>query len=393
MNILVLADTHTVGEWNAIISAFTWLRNRNKKYHLFLVSYGALNASDNELFYQYFQIPNAQSSDQEKGYWQLLEEFVVATRALRAIKKHSFDLIIGSDYRLILASFFIFRSIPKLFWFHGFRHVHISRPAWNHVYTRLQCALEKLCWIGATQFLIPSKSALTLVQRELGIYKHLLKPEILPNTVHPFFLSTQNRTKKAYSSNMITFLYSGRIAEKKGLPQLVEAFEAYCLHAHESQSQLIIAYPSHNFDANLYNLLIQKVQKSHLHSRIKFIKDASRHTIKRLYADAFFCILPSELEVSSMFALESLASGTPILATAVGENMNLLTPLHETLLLNNNSPLVIAKHLEAISQKIFPLKSIRIKIKRLYNKTYFQMTVNKLEALLRTYSTAQQHQE
>ena len=70
------------------------------------------------------------------------------------------------------------------------------------------------------------------------------------------------------------------------------------------------------------------------------------------YNAADFCVIPSYYESFSLVAMESLACGTPVLATAVGEISDLAAMCGSCRIIEDNSPASLARHMEDMLDSI-----------------------------------------
>jgi glycosyltransferase involved in cell wall biosynthesis len=104
-----------------------------------------------------------------------------------------------------------------------------------------------------------------------------------------------------------TFVYVGRLASQKGLPVALEAL------AELGQGRLLVVG-----DGPERGSLEQLVRKLSLADRVTFAGPRSRDDVLRAFAGARAAVLPSLWENLPHAAVEALAVGTPVVATAVG---------------------------------------------------------------------------
>jgi D-inositol-3-phosphate glycosyltransferase len=64
----------------------------------------------------------------------------------------------------------------------------------------------------------------------------------------------------------------------------------------------------------------------------------SQDKLPHLYSAADVCVIPSHYESFGLVALESLACGTPVVATDVGDMTNILTDRISGTVIGNNTP-------------------------------------------------------
>jgi len=104
-----------------------------------------------------------------------------------------------------------------------------------------------------------------------------------------------------------TFVYVGRLASQKGLPVALEAL------AELGDGRLLVIG-----DGPERGALEELVQKLSLGDRVTFAGSRSRDDVLRAFAGARAAVLPSLWENLPHAAVEALAVGTPVVATAVG---------------------------------------------------------------------------
>jgi glycosyltransferase involved in cell wall biosynthesis len=104
-----------------------------------------------------------------------------------------------------------------------------------------------------------------------------------------------------------TFVYVGRLASQKGLPVALEAL------AEVGEGRLLVIG-----DGPERGALEQLVQKLSLGDRVTLAGSRSREDVLRAFAGARAAVLPSLWENLPHAAVEALAVGTPVIATAVG---------------------------------------------------------------------------
>lgn len=134
------------------------------------------------------------------------------------------------------------------------------------------------------------------------------KVEVMYNGVEPLFLEEQGSVAPDRSE----LLYVGRLAPGKGLNDLVEAFRR--VHTLYPAAHLSIAG-----DGSLSGSLLAAIEQDGLTNDITLLGHISaRDTLRSMYQRAWALVLPSYHEGLPGVMLESMACGTPVVATAVG---------------------------------------------------------------------------
>ena len=104
-----------------------------------------------------------------------------------------------------------------------------------------------------------------------------------------------------------TFVFAGRLTAQKGLPSALEAV------ARVPDASLVLVG-----DGPERESLEQLAAELEIDGRVRFLGARPREETVRLLAGAFAALLPSAWENLPHAAVEALAVGTPVLATAVG---------------------------------------------------------------------------
>jgi glycosyltransferase involved in cell wall biosynthesis len=108
-------------------------------------------------------------------------------------------------------------------------------------------------------------------------------------------------------------LFVGRLASNKGLVPLVEAFAT--LANHDPTATLVLV----GEDGGMQAAVEQRARERNLSSRVRltgFVSD--ERLLAGGFRDARLLVLPSEYEAFGLVLLESLAQGTPVIASRVG---------------------------------------------------------------------------
>lgn len=114
-------------------------------------------------------------------------------------------------------------------------------------------------------------------------------------------------------------LYAGRFDPLKGLDTLVEAMADEAMAGH-GDSQLLIAGGSRpgQADGHERDRIESLVETLGLSDRVRFLGRVDQELLATYYAAADLCCLPSHEEPFGLAALEAMACGTPVVASAVG---------------------------------------------------------------------------
>lgn len=150
------------------------------------------------------------------------------------------------------------------------------------------------------------------------------KIRLVYNAVDPDLWQTEAsslREELGVGNDTFLFLYAARLVEGKGHTWLLESVKKLRGRT-ERPFRLILAG-----DGPLKNELENKMQELKLTDVITFL--GYRSDMSNLYHGVDLTLCPSESETLSLLLLESLACGTPALATNVGGIPDILSPEHD----------------------------------------------------------------
>jgi len=139
-------------------------------------------------------------------------------------------------------------------------------------------------------------------------------------------------------------LFVGRADPLKGLDNLLEAV---VLLKHRTDFELLIIGGDGAND-NYIKSFIKRAREHNLTGTVHFIGPVNHHDMYVYYNSADFCAIPSYYESFGLVALESLACGTPVMATDVGELKNVSHRCEACRIVPDNRPQNLAKHINAM---------------------------------------------
>jgi len=119
-----------------------------------------------------------------------------------------------------------------------------------------------------------------------------------------------------------TYVYAGRLVEEKGIFTLLSAFRDFTQrHNGRSNAQLLIAGGESSSIDPVRHLPRDRPLKNSvqgLEHAVKFLGPQTPKALARLFNQATATIVPSHYESFGMVAAESLACGTPVIASRTG---------------------------------------------------------------------------
>ncbi|MFC1929627.1 glycosyltransferase [Chloroflexota bacterium] len=150
-----------------------------------------------------------------------------------------------------------------------------------------------------------------------------------------------------------TILFVGRIDPLKGLDQLIKAMP-YLQNG--LRPRLVIIGGDENSQSEMERLrALSRELKAQ--DSVAFLGTIKHEQLPDYYNAADLCVIPSYYESFGLVALESLACGTPVVATDVGELKNIIRQGETGYVVTDNTPGLLA---DKIAQVLFhPGKSLK----------------------------------
>src|SRR5690625_633177 len=141
---------------------------------------------------------------------------------------------------------------------------------------------------------------------------------VIPCGVHETFVPART----VEETQRPTFLYAGRLVEEKGIFTLLTAFRDFLARRkHRTNAQLIVA-GGEKASVDLAKRLprdrtLKKYVKG-LENSVQFIGPQSQESLAKLFHQTSATVVPSYYESFGMVAAESLACGSPVIASRTG---------------------------------------------------------------------------
>jgi D-inositol-3-phosphate glycosyltransferase len=139
-------------------------------------------------------------------------------------------------------------------------------------------------------------------------------------------------------------LFVGRIDPLKGLDQLLKAFA--CIQDEKPPVLMVVGGDEHS--RGQLHRLQQMAKDLHIEDQVSFVGSVAQNRLPLFYSAADVCAIPSYYESFGMVALESLACGTPIVATDVGGMRNIIRHDEMGRIVRDNSPCNLASEISAL---------------------------------------------
>jgi D-inositol-3-phosphate glycosyltransferase len=139
-------------------------------------------------------------------------------------------------------------------------------------------------------------------------------------------------------------LFVGRIEPLKGLEQLLGALNY--IEGEEPPVLMIVGGDEHS--QGQVQVLQRMAKDLHIEDRVTFVGSVAQEKLPLFYSAADICAIPSYYESFGMVALESLACGTPIVATNVGGMRSIIRHGEIGRIAKDNSPHNLASEISGL---------------------------------------------
>jgi D-inositol-3-phosphate glycosyltransferase len=129
-------------------------------------------------------------------------------------------------------------------------------------------------------------------------------------------------------------LFVGRIEPLKGVDQLLKAIP----YLQKSQKVKLMIIGGDGNSQHEIERLKELSRSLHIQDSVTFLGLIKHEQMPYFYSTAEACIIPSYYESFGLVALESLACGTPVVATNVGDFKNVIRQGETGYVVANNTP-------------------------------------------------------
>ena len=157
-------------------------------------------------------------------------------------------------------------------------------------------------------------------------------------------------------------LFVGRIEPLKGLEQLLGALN----HIEGEKPPLLIIVGGDEHSQGQVQMLQRMAKELRVQDQVTFLGSVDQEKLPSFYSAADVCAIPSYYESFGMVALESLACGTPVLATNVGGMRSLIRHSRMGRIARNNHPHNLASEIsELLYQSEDKMRHIKTRRERM----------------------------
>jgi D-inositol-3-phosphate glycosyltransferase len=152
-----------------------------------------------------------------------------------------------------------------------------------------------------------------------------------------------------------TIVFVGRMDPLKGLSNLLDAVSI--LRSRKEFQLLVIGGDSENEPE--FQHMLRLINDYHIEDSVIPIGSVQHEKMYLYYNAADFCVIPSYYESFSLVALESLACGTSVVSTDVGEVRDMARIYPGCKITPDNSPVTLASHMESMLDDPGPAGDVR----------------------------------
>ena len=150
------------------------------------------------------------------------------------------------------------------------------------------------------------------------------------------------RQKLAIEPDIFNILYVGRFDYRQGIETLLKAVSKSSLHA-LGKVKLTLASNSHPNNQLQKKYIEQLAWDLGIDSFTTFVEPCNREEMATYYAAANVCVVPSYYSSSGMVAIEAMASGTPVIASNVGDLKYIVAPEQTGLLFSPGNAAILTR--------------------------------------------------
>lgn len=345
IRLLVFVDQQSGGEWIATKTILAELHNRYS-ITIDLITWKQGTQSETNSFFASITLLDKPNPNPPFSFLKrLLHKRNLLTQAQNDyINTHSKpDVVLTTDYfaAIVLGKIVRRMGVPLLFSYHGGKsrlRLTLLTINYREIITKF---LERMALLVATKIIVPAENGQVRIKRQLGFLLSNQKVHLVPNTIDSHFQKTvtQNemhlfRQKYHLPRQSRIILYCGRLVSYKGIETLLSAFLKTAQR--HKKSVLVLAFPSDSVEPGIKRSIENArhdAQQNGDQDRIILLSDLFVEELNILYRISWTSVLASETEISPLVMYESLAHGTPVIGTRVGDLPQVLGHIDKRLLI------------------------------------------------------------
>jgi glycosyltransferase involved in cell wall biosynthesis len=219
----------------------------------------------------------------------------------------------------------------------------VERRSGAMVKMQMQLILERLVYRRADQLIVLSKAFAEILQRQYGVPAdriHVIPGGVDGDRFEPGVSRQEARRMLGWADDRPILVTVRRLAARMGLENLVEAIG----RMRERQPDVLLHIVG---KGALQSALQERIEALGLEQNVRLLGFVPDEQLGLVYRAADFSVVPTvALEGFGLVILESLAAGTPVLATPVGGIPEILQPFWADLLLEGSGVEQMARGIE-----------------------------------------------
>jgi len=321
MNILLLSEADSAGEWKAMTGLSSLLLTQ-KNCRIYAVFSGQPDRRDLALFSRHWREKRTTEKGWVTHYRDMMKGFFRKTRILAQVrKKVKIEMVIISDYRYFIPAVMIFPGVRVYFSFQNFRNRFTVGEMLRNPYAFAKGVHERLAWMFSYRILVPSRKAVTMLKSADWVSLNARKIIILPNLPSKEYLAPSGnelirkrvRRSLGIPADAFVVLYAGRLVPEKGVFEALES--AIYLKERYDNVVFVCAYIRDKMDVHYFAKLQEKARGR---ISVYWVPDMPPHELAGLMRTSDVGILVSEIDTFSLFLFESALSALPCITLRTG---------------------------------------------------------------------------
>ncbi|HEY3059625.1 MAG TPA: glycosyltransferase [Chloroflexota bacterium] len=279
-----------------------------------------------------------------------LSEFACGVQRWRALTGTSYDLI-HSHYWLSGRLALLFAEhwgVPMVSMFHTLARLknRVAESAAEREH-EVRYEIERRTMAGSDRVIAATETDRTQIVRHYG---ELAPISVIAGGVDLEQFRPRGRLAARHALGLAAeqhvLLFVGRIQRLKGLEVLLRAFAQ--LDDLDARVVVVGGQPSTGHESREISRLQHLAQRLHIAERVTWSGAVSHERLPLYYAAADVTVMPSSYESFGLVAVESLACGTPVVATRVGGLASIVRDGDTGLLVPWRDPALFAERLRVV---------------------------------------------
>ena len=251
-----------------------------------------------------------------------------------SVNKHDISLVVSHFSLYTFPILDQLHDLPLIIHFHGPWSLESKEEGDNQASAYAKNLIERACYRKAEKFIVLSQAFKDILHKQYKVPMDQIY--VVPGAVDLERFKIQQSKQKSrellmWKSDRPTIFVVRRLAKRMGLENLIEAI-----------AEVKHTYPDVLFKiagkGPLKSQLERQIKDLDLNDQVHLLGYVSDEKLPLMYRAADFSVVPTvSLEGFGLIVIESLAAGTPVLATPIGGIPEILNPLSPDLLLESSN--------------------------------------------------------